>query len=128
MAVAFIPVLPDARKYIEFSTATLDEGEWIMIMLRPAESASGAGLLAPFNRDVWFLILFSMLTVGPIIYGLIILRNKLTKDDSQDIYPMSHCMWFVYGGLMKQGSTLSPIGGKNARLSPHSPQVNNINF
>ncbi|EAA00639.3 AGAP011968-PA [Anopheles gambiae str. PEST] len=109
MAVSFLPILADARQHIRYSTG-LDEGEWIMIMVRPMESASGSGLLAPFNRDVWILILVSLLAVGPIIYGLLILRHRLTKDKEQIIYTLPHCVWFVYGALMKQGSTLSPTG------------------
>ncbi|XP_058124885.1 glutamate receptor ionotropic, kainate 2 [Anopheles ziemanni] len=109
MAVAFLPILADARQHIRYSTG-LDEGEWIMIMVRPMESASGSGLLAPFNRDVWILILISLLAVGPIIYGLLILRHRLTKDKEQVLYTLPHCVWFVYGALMKQGSTLSPTG------------------
>ncbi|XP_053669519.1 probable glutamate receptor [Anopheles marshallii] len=109
IAVAFLPILADARQHIRYSTG-LDEGEWIMIMVRPMESASGSGLLAPFNRDVWILILLSLLAVGPIIYGLLILRHRLTRDKEQVIYSLPHCVWFVYGALMKQGSTLSPTG------------------
>uniref|UniRef100_A0A182JGR2 Ionotropic glutamate receptor C-terminal domain-containing protein n=1 Tax=Anopheles atroparvus TaxID=41427 RepID=A0A182JGR2_ANOAO len=109
LAVAFLPILADARQHIRYSTG-LDEGEWIMIMVRPMESASGSGLLAPFNRDVWILILISLLAVGPIIYGLLILRHRLTKDKEQVLYTLPHCVWFVYGALMKQGSTLSPTG------------------
>lgn len=111
MAAAFLPILSDARKFMTYSTTTLDEGEWIIIMKRPGESAGGSGLVAPFDKYVWYLILVSLLAVGPIIYGLIILRYKLTKDDSQKSYPLPHCVWFVYGALMKQGSTLSPVAG-----------------
>lgn len=102
----------DARSYVDFSTTTLDEGNWIMMMRRPGESATGSGLMAPFDRDVWLLILLSLTTVGPSVYGLIILRMKLTKDKEQAIYTLPHCMWFVYGALMKQGSTLSPVAGE----------------
>ncbi|XP_058463209.1 glutamate receptor ionotropic, kainate 4 [Malaya genurostris] len=109
MAVAFLPILADARQHILYSTG-LDEGEWMMIMVRPMESASGAGLLAPFQRDVWILILVSLLAVGPIIYALLVLRYKMTKDKEQALYALPHCVWFVYGALMKQGSTLSPTG------------------
>ncbi|XP_001651932.2 glutamate receptor ionotropic, kainate 2 [Aedes aegypti] len=109
IAVAFLPILADARQYILYS-AGLDEGEWMMIMVRPMESASGSGLLAPFNRDVWILILVSLLAVGPIIYGMLIVRYKMTKDKEQVLYTLPHCVWFVYGALMKQGSTLSPTG------------------
>ncbi|XP_037908321.1 ionotropic receptor 93a isoform X2 [Hermetia illucens] len=115
IAAAFVPHLADLRQYIWFST-TLDEGEWTMVMLRPAESATGSGLLAPFETAVWILIIVSLFAVGPIIYGLIILRNKLTGDDSQKPYSLSHCAWFVYGALMKQGSTLSPIADSTRLL------------
>lgn len=79
-----------------------------MIMIRPAESASGSGLLAPFQSTVWILILISLLAVGPIIFWLIKFLNRFAKNDQQKIYPMPQCIWFVYGALMKQGSTLSP--------------------
>lgn len=97
------------RDLLKYSSSILDEGEWIMIMKRPPGSASGSGLLAPFTNEVWVLILVSLVAVGPIIYGLIVLRYKLTKDRIQKTYPLPHCVWFVYGALMKQGSTLSPI-------------------
>lgn len=77
-------------------------------MIRPAESASGSGLLAPFQLTVWILILISLLAVGPIIFWLIKILNRFAKDGNQKIYPLPQCIWFVYGALMKQGSTLSP--------------------
>lgn len=83
-----------------------------MVMRRPRESASGSGLLAPFDFWVWILIFVSLLAVGPIIYMLIIIRNRLTGDSAQQPYSLGHCAWFVYGALMKQGSTLSPIAGE----------------
>lgn len=116
MAAAFLPLLSEQRSFIFYSTTTLDEGEWIMVMQRPRESASGSGLLAPFEFWVWILILVSLLAVGPIIYFLIILRNKLTGDTIQKPYSLGHCAWFVYGALMKQGSILSPIAGKSENL------------
>lgn len=36
----------------------------------------------------------------------------MTGDNEQLRYSLPHCMWFVYGALMKQGSTLSPIAGE----------------
>lgn len=112
LAVAFLPILSDTRDFIKYSVTTLDEGEWIMLMRRPVISATGTGLLAPFTLNVWILILVSLLVVGPLIYGIIIIRWKLTGDKDQRLYPLPHCMWFVYGALMKQGSTLSPLAGK----------------
>lgn len=112
MAVAFLPVLSDTQDYIKYSVTALDEGEWVMLMKRPILSATGTGLLAPFTLNVWILILVSLLIVGPLIYCIIILRYKITGDTEQRIYHLTHCMWFVYGALLKQGSTLSPIAGK----------------
>lgn len=109
--MAFLPILSDTREYIKYSVTTLDEGEWIMLMKRPVISATGTGLLAPFTFSVWILILISLLVVGPLIYCVIFIRNWLTGDSSQRQYGLPHCMWFVYGALLKQGSTLSPISG-----------------
>ncbi|GAB0095279.1 Ionotropic glutamate receptor [Sergentomyia squamirostris] len=116
LAAAFLPILTDAQEHAYYSKTTLDEGEWIMIMTRPAESATGSGLWAPFDLNVWILILLSLICVGPIIYLLIIIRMKFTRDKDQKIYPLPHCVWFVYGALMKQGSTLSPVGDSTRLL------------
>ncbi|XP_055902699.1 glutamate receptor 1 [Eupeodes corollae] len=116
LAAAFLPLLADVRIKCDYSTTVLDEGEWIMVMQRPKESATGSGLLAPFEFWVWILIFISLLAVGPIIYVLIIIRNKITGDDSQQPYSLGHCAWFVYGALMKQGSTLSPIADSTRLL------------
>lgn len=116
VAVSFLPVMTDAQKHIFYSATTLDEGEWVMIMTRPEESASGSGLLAPFDVKVWVLILVSLLFVGPIIYLIILMRYKMTKDREQKLYTMPHCVWFVYGALMRQGSVLSPTGDSTRLL------------
>ncbi|XP_017777071.1 PREDICTED: glutamate receptor ionotropic, delta-1 [Nicrophorus vespilloides] len=108
IAAAFLPVMPAFWDFIDYSRA-LDEGEWVVLMKRPPESATGSGLWAPFTLDVWILILVSLLVVGPIIYFLIVLQTRLCKEDKAPIYPLPSCVWFVYGALLKQGSTLSPI-------------------
>jgi len=53
----------------------------------------------------------SLIAVGPIIYGIMKLRHKLCGHDSGIIYPIPTCVWFVYGALMKQGSSLNPDTG-----------------
>lgn len=73
MAVAFLPLLPELRKYCTFSTA-LDQSEVTVLMKRPQESATGSGLLAPFDHTVWLLVLTAVLFVGPIIYVFATLR------------------------------------------------------
>lgn len=110
MAAAFLPVVPTYWEFIRYSTS-LDIGEWVVLMKRPKESATGSGLLAPFTWQVWLLVLISVIAVGPIIYFLILLKARLCKDEHNEVYTMPACVWFVYGGLLKQGSTLSPMTG-----------------
>lgn len=111
---------------MHFSTP-LDEGEWKMIMTRPQESASGAGLLAPFDEIVWYFILVSLIVTGPCIFGIIWMYHRFGKHTGEPYYNLWQCVWYVYGeciecqlksflnqfnflkgGLMKQGSILSP--------------------
>lgn len=68
--------------------------------------------MAPFTTPVWLLIILSLLVVGPLIHFIIFLRAKLCKDDESKIYSLQSCMWFVYGALLKQGTTLSPTTGE----------------
>lgn len=118
VAASFLPIMTDPNKHIYYSSVTLDEGEWVMMMRRPQESATGNGLLAPFSMDVWILILISLLLVGPILYFLVLFRSRFTKGKhfDQPMYSMPHCVWFVYGALMKQGSVLSPTGDSTRLL------------
>ncbi|CAL1683662.1 unnamed protein product [Lasius platythorax] len=105
MAVAFLPLLPELRKYCTFSTA-LDQSEVTVLMKRPQESATGSGLLAPFDHTVWLLVLTAVLFVGPIIYVFATLRAKLWKQPDSENFSLFSCVWFVYGSLLKQGSTI----------------------
>ncbi|KAL5240574.1 hypothetical protein ACI65C_007984 [Semiaphis heraclei] len=108
MAAAFIPVLPGLDDFVKWGI-DLTQFQYVVLMKRPKESASGSGLLAPFEPEVvWLLILISLIAVGPIIYGIMNLRHKLCGYDSGVIYPIPTCVWFVYGALMKQGSSLNP--------------------
>ncbi|XP_014477402.1 PREDICTED: glutamate receptor ionotropic, delta-2 [Dinoponera quadriceps] len=105
MAVAFLPTLPELRKFCTFSIA-LDQSELTALMKRPQESATGSGLLAPFNQTVWLLVLASVLSVGPIIYIFATLRAKLWGDPDSENYSLFSCVWFVYSSLLKQGTSI----------------------
>ncbi|XP_011501269.1 PREDICTED: glutamate receptor ionotropic, kainate 2 [Ceratosolen solmsi marchali] len=87
-----------------------DEMDTTFLMKRPGTSSSGSGLLAPFTEQVWILIFISLLIVGPTIYLMILLRSKFAKDEQAEKFTFLTCMWFVYGALLKQGTTFSPIG------------------
>ncbi|XP_074037794.1 ionotropic receptor 76b [Leptinotarsa decemlineata] len=106
IAVAFLPIVQSFRTDITYSTS-FDVAEWNVLMNRPKESATGSGLLAPFTTVVWILIIFSVLIVGPIMYLLILIRARFSREDHA-VFSLPSCMWFVYGALLKQGSTLSP--------------------
>ncbi|XP_011863846.1 PREDICTED: glutamate receptor ionotropic, delta-1 isoform X2 [Vollenhovia emeryi] len=105
MAVAFLPILPELRKYCTFST-TLEQGELTVLMKRPQESATGSGLLAPFDQTVWLLVLAAVVTVGPIIYIFATFRAKLWNEPDSENYTFFACVWFVYGSLLKQGTNI----------------------
>lgn len=81
---------------MQFSTP-LDEGEWKMIMTRPQESASGAGLLAPFGEIVWYFILVSLIVTGPAIWAIIWMYHRFGKHTGEPYYNVSQCVWYVYG-------------------------------
>lgn len=83
MAVAFLPALPELRKYCTFSIA-LDRSELTALMKRPHESATGTGLLAPFDQTVWLLVLTSVVVVGPIIYVFAALRFVVVRRGSPE--------------------------------------------
>lgn len=110
VGAAFLPVFPYISNHLHFSIS-LSKAEWVVLMKRPPVSATGSGLSAPFTFQVWLLILVSLFAVGPIIYLLILLQTRLCKTDDNPIYPLPSCVWFVYGALLKQGSTLSPKTG-----------------
>ncbi|XP_063375124.1 glutamate receptor ionotropic, delta-2 isoform X2 [Cydia amplana] len=106
MAAAFLPTVYKYQQFVDFSTI-LDNGVWMMMLQRPKESAAGSGLLAPFEIQVWYLILAAVLSYGPCITLLTYLRSKVVKDGERNI-SLSPSFWFVYGALLKQGTTLAP--------------------
>ncbi|XP_043514940.1 glutamate receptor ionotropic, kainate 5 isoform X1 [Frieseomelitta varia] len=105
VAVAFLPVLPEMGQYCTFSTP-LDEMKLTAVMKRPQDSATGSGLLAPFERTVWLLVLASLIFVGPIIYLFANIRAKLWHDPTSENFSLSSCFWFVYSSLLKQGTNI----------------------
>nr|CAD7432142.1 unnamed protein product [Timema monikensis] len=119
IAAAFLPVLPENMEVAKLSFS-LGEAEWVILMRRPSESANGSGLFAPFDTTVWLLILTSLILVGPAIFIIIMIRVKLCKGSETltRVYPLDACVWFVYGALMKQGSTLSPVAAGWCDLQP----------
>lgn len=51
MAAAFIPVLPGLDDFVKWGI-DLTQFQYVVLMKRPKESASGSGLLAPFEPEV----------------------------------------------------------------------------
>ncbi|KAF5281304.1 hypothetical protein FQR65_LT14765 [Abscondita terminalis] len=107
MAAAFLPVLPVHNEIVDFSP-TLDVGEWVVLMKRPLESATGSGLLAPFTIDVWIIILATLLFIAPVVSLFIVLHKRLCPGEQDLTHSLHACMWFVYGALVKQGSVMFP--------------------
>ncbi|XP_076240309.1 ionotropic receptor 76b [Calliopsis andreniformis] len=105
VAVAFLPILPTMEQYCTFSIS-LDETRLTAVMKRPQESATGSGLLAPFEKTVWLLVLISLIFVGPIIYLFATIRAKLWHDPDSENFSLSSCFWFLYSSLLKQGTNI----------------------
>ncbi|CAH1993607.1 unnamed protein product [Acanthoscelides obtectus] len=107
----FLPMITTKKDNVSYSRS-LDTADWSILLLRPKESAQGSGLLAPFDGPVWALIVVSVLAVGPIIHILIAVGWRFAisheEGDNSKQYSLERCMWFVYGALLKQGSTLNP--------------------
>ena len=63
-----------------------------------------------------------MLLMGPVIWLIIRFRVWLAPGDERlnRIIPLTSCVWFVYGGLMKQGTTLEPITGEMRAVAAKS--------
>ena len=167
MAVAFIPMMPEIHELCSFSS-TMDDVQITFMMTRPRESATGSGLLAPFDRTVWICILIALIVFGPSIYVLIHLRyvnlsffaiflynlvfylfirefafafvyfrkiceaichlhvffnekfinnfildhrTIMSEKGHPEGYSLRTCIWFAYGALLKQGSTVTPVTG-----------------
>ncbi|CAH1160158.1 unnamed protein product [Phaedon cochleariae] len=109
VAVAFLPIVNSFRHDVTYSRS-FDVAEWSVLMNRPRDSATGSGLLAPFTTEVWIIIIFSVLVIGPIMHLIILARARLCKSDEESVvYPLPDCMWFLYGALLKQGSVLNPV-------------------
>lgn len=51
MAAAFIPVLPGLDDIVKWGIE-LTQFQYVVLMKRPKESATGSGLLAPFEMEV----------------------------------------------------------------------------
>ncbi|KAF7988018.1 hypothetical protein HCN44_007512 [Aphidius gifuensis] len=115
MAVAFLPINPDMHPYISYSPM-LTQIELKAMMRRPDNSAIGSGLLAPFTKQVWILIVIAVIISGPIFFGIIFLRSCLWKNSKTDNYTFLQCAWFTYGAILKQGSTIIPKTDSNRVL------------
>lgn len=57
MAAAFIPVLPGLDNIVKWGIE-LTQFQYVVLMKRPKESATGSGLLAPFEIEVNTFITF----------------------------------------------------------------------
>jgi len=57
MAAAFVPVLPGLDNIVKWGIE-LTQFQYVVLMKRPKESATGSGLLAPFETEVEFPVKF----------------------------------------------------------------------
>ncbi|KAF5296312.1 hypothetical protein FQA39_LY12529 [Lamprigera yunnana] len=108
LAAAMLPVVHTQNQLFRYSVP-LDMGEWVVFMKRPLESATGSGLLAPFTFDVWILILVYLICMAPVVSAFVWGHKKACPGEQNLNHSVFACGWFVYGALIKQGSTMVPI-------------------
>ncbi|XP_064100098.1 glutamate receptor ionotropic, delta-2-like isoform X1 [Macrobrachium nipponense] len=119
---AELTVLPvtyseERQKHFEFSML-LGTTSFGILVKRPEYTPKPDALLSPFKKDVWFWIIGSTAAMGPLIYFIIVIRVRLCRGDPTltRIFPFDQCVWFVYGAMMKQGSTLKPVSDSSRIL------------
>ncbi|XP_066999764.2 glutamate receptor ionotropic, delta-1 [Anabrus simplex] len=118
MAAAFLPWFPEFEKKVVRYSVGLMDSDWVVLLKRPPSSAAGSGLLAPFDDTVWYLILAAVICTGPVFYVLLFVRFWLVRDEAgaASFFSLGNCVWFVFGALMKQGSTLNPTSDSSRML------------
>ncbi|OXA53118.1 glutamate receptor ionotropic, kainate 2 [Folsomia candida] len=110
IALTYMSQIHTRVEHVEFSKP-FGEEQWHIMMSRPRETTDGDGLVAPFQTEVWYCLMVSLLLMGPLCWGLIKFRCYMCKGHPTLAAPstLGSCIWFVYGALMKQGSVLKPI-------------------
>ncbi|XP_076347632.1 glutamate receptor ionotropic, kainate glr-3-like [Tachypleus tridentatus] len=112
IAAAMFTITEDRKEVVDFTKTIYLDGIDIL-MQHPKESDNTSALLAPFSINVWVMIIVSFFAMGPVIYAMQVLQRKLVKldetTDRRNRLTLAECVWFVYAGLVKQGSELSPI-------------------
>ena len=94
----------------------LGEDTFTILMRTPKHFSKADSLIAPFSRDVWLAILASCIFMGPVLY-VFIHRLDWRKSGEENLgLSLPRCYWFVYGALLKQGSTVDPKSGKKTSI------------
>ncbi|KAA0198341.1 Ionotropic receptor 76b, partial [Hyalella azteca] len=109
---SLLPVaLTEARQAVLEFTAPLGTSSYGALVRRPGFSPKPDALLQPFDLKVWLVIVATLVMMGPLMYAVILTGVRLGRRDasSTHAFTLTQCVWFVYGALMKQGSTLKPL-------------------
>ena len=78
-------------------------------MMKTPKEVKTKNVLTPFTVTVWISILVSAISMSLIMYVFInIIEKKVVVGDYREKFILVQLSWFVYGALVKQGSTLSP--------------------
>ena len=100
-------MMEDRQRVVDFSASIGVEG--YSIMMKTPKKAKTKNVLTPFSLTVWIVILVSAVLMSLIMYVFInVFEKKIGVGDSLDKFSLAQLSWFVYGALVKQGSTLAP--------------------
>ncbi|UYV66537.1 hypothetical protein LAZ67_4001997 [Cordylochernes scorpioides] len=102
-------VTPNRSQVVRFSVVLIQEGIGVLYRL-PLVSDSSQSLVTPFRPKAWTAILCLASAMGPALC-LLARTNRRWVHRRAPVLSLGDCIWFIYSGLVKQGSELSPVGG-----------------
>ena len=103
---ALFSMITDRQKVVDFSDSI--GVEEYSIMMKTPKTVKAKNVLTPFSLLVWISILVSSVFMSFIMYVFINIAERQVISDKPDQFSLLQISWFVYGALVKQGSTLAP--------------------
>lgn len=118
MIVGFIPPMNELKKHAEYSFP-LHFGRYFVMASRPASADVKRGPLAPFDRTTWLCTLLANILIAPLMYLIVRARGRLCEEseaDEEASLSLGKLSWFVFGALLRQGSTINFKHGETPPL------------
>ncbi|XP_067120931.1 glutamate receptor ionotropic, kainate 5-like [Centruroides vittatus] len=108
LAAGLFFITEERKEAIDFSLPIIND-RMGLITLSPKEAGNYKALYAPFDKNVWIILIITSFIMVPIIYGCLRMDRYMRNDTNPEHYfTFSDCIWFVFSGLVKQGTPRLP--------------------